>query len=319
VTIRALLATAALAAACAGTPYPQAQPVENIAAPRPQARATAGAQAATPAGAPASVLPNAKDSVKFLVIGDTGTGGSAQYQLAEKMVEAYGRFKFEFAIMLGDNMYGGEDPSDFVDKFERPYKPLLDGGVKFYASLGNHDEPSQRFYKPFNMDGKRFYEFSKGDVDFFVLDSTYMTPEQVDWVKKELQDSKAKWKIAYMHHPIYSSGERHGSEVDLRALIEPLFLQDGVDVVFAGHEHFYERLKPQKGISYFIQGGSAKLRKGNIRDNSAMTARGFDSDNSFTLVEIEGDQMYFETISRRGAIVDSGSIPRRETATTAGR
>jgi 3',5'-cyclic AMP phosphodiesterase CpdA len=297
-----------VAAACA-----PAQSAET----QPSATVRSAPQAAPPPAAPASALPNAKGSVKFLVLGDSGTGGSAQYQLAERMIEAYKRFKFEFAIMLGDNLYGGEDPSDYVDKFERPYKALLDGGVKFYAALGNHDEPAQRFYKPFNMEGKRYYKFNKDDVDFFVLDSTYVTPEQVEWLKKELEGSKADWKISYFHHPIYSSGERHGSEVDLRALIEPLFIQHGVDVVFAGHEHFYERLKPQKGIYYITQGGAAKLRRGNIRDNSEMTAKGFDMDNSFTLVEIEGDNMYFETISRRGAVVDSGVIPRRETATTA--
>ena len=304
-----VLPFALVAFSCVQAPSAQTQPAS---APRP-----AAAQRAPAAGA--STLPNAKDSVKFLVLGDSGTGGSAQYQLAEQMVAAHQRFKFDFAIMLGDNLYGGEDPSDYVDKFERPYKPLLDADVKFYASLGNHDEPAQRFYKPFNMDGKRYYKFNKGDVDFFVLDSTYMAPAQVEWLKKELEGSNAEWKIAYMHHPIYSSGERHGSEMDLRALIEPLFLQNGVDVVFAGHEHFYERMKPQKGISYITQGGAAKLRRGNIRDNSAMTAKGFDTDNSFTLVEIEGDTMFFETISRRGAVVDSGTIPRRETATTAAR
>jgi predicted phosphodiesterase len=300
---------ALLACSCAQAPFAQTQPAS---APRPAVGQGAPA-------APASALPNAKGSVKFLVIGDSGTGGSSQYQLAEQMAVAHQRFKFEFAIMLGDNLYGGEDPSDYVDKFERPYKPLLDAGVKFYATLGNHDEPAQRFYKPFNMDGKRYYKFNKGDVDFFVLDSTYMAPAQVEWLKKELEDSNADWKIAYMHHPIYSSGERHGSEVDLRALIEPLLLQTGVDIVFAGHEHFYERLKPQKGIYYITQGGAAKLRRGNISDNSQMTAKGFDTDNSFTLVEIEGDTMFFETVSRRGAVVDSGTIPRREKATTASR
>jgi predicted phosphodiesterase len=271
------------------------------------------------AAVPGGVLPNAEDSVKFLVIGDSGTGGRAQYELAAQMIEAYARFKFEFAIMLGDNLYGSEDPSDYVDKFEKPYKKLLDAGVKFHAALGNHDEPAQRFYKPFNMDGKRYYAFEKGDAAFFALDSTYMPPPQVQWLEKELESNNKKWKIAYFHHPIYSSGERHGSEVDLRALIEPLFVKNGVDVVFAGHEHFYERLKPQQGIYYFVQGGSAKLRRGNIRDNSTMTAKGFDTDNSFTLVELDGDRMFFETISRLGAIVDSGVIPRRETVTTAPR
>jgi hypothetical protein len=191
--------------------------------------------------------------------------------------------------------------------------------VKFYASLGNHDEPAQRFYKPFNMDGKRYYTFEKGDAAFFVLDSTYMPPPQIEWLQKELEGNDKKWKIAYFHHPIYSSGARHGSEMDLRTLVEPLFLKNGVDVVFAGHEHFYERLKPQQGIYYFVQGGAAKLRRGNIRDNSPMTAKGFDTDNSFTLAEIDGDRMFFETISRRGVTVDSGIIPRRETATTAPR
>jgi hypothetical protein len=270
-----------------------------------------------PAAAPASILPNADGSVKFLVIGDSGTGGGAQYALAEHMVRAHERFKFDFAIMLGDNLYGNENPSDYIDKFEKPYRRLLDAGVKFYASLGNHDEPAQRFYKPFNMGGERYYTFEKGDVAFFVMDTTYMPPAQVQWLQKELETKTNKWKIAYGHHPLYSSGARHGSEMDLRALVEPLFLKYGVDVVFAGHEHFYERLQPQQGIYYFVQGAAAKLRRGNIRDNSPMTAKGFDTDHSFTLVEIEGDRMFFETIARRGQVVDSGVIPRRETATTA--
>ena len=272
-------------------------------------------QAARPA--PTSTLPKADDSVKFLVIGDTGTGDSYQNQVAQRIAEAYKSFPFEFAIMLGDNLYGSEGPGAYLSKFERPYKPLLDAGVDFYASLGNHDEPAQRFYKPFNMDGKRFYKFTKGGVDFFVLDSTYMTPQQIAWLKTELERSNADWKIAYFHHPIYSSGERHGAELDLQVLVEPLFVQSGVDVVFSGHEHFYERIKPQKGIVYITQGGGAKLRHGNLRDNSTITAKGFDTDRSFTLIEIVKDQMFLETISRMGVVVDSGVILRREVVTTA--
>ena len=90
-----------------------------------------------------------------------------------------------------------------------------------------------------------------------------------------------------------------------------------MDVVFSGHEHFYERIKPQKGIVYITQGGGAKLRSGNIRDNSPLTAKGFDTDRSFTLIEIVEDQMYFETISRAGQLVDSGAIMRREVTTAA--
>jgi hypothetical protein len=212
--------------------------------------------------------------------------------------------------MLGDNLYGSERPSDYVRKFEQPYKPLLSDGVKFYAALGNHDEPAQRLYEPFNMGGERYYTFSKHGVDFFVLDSTYMSPAQLQWVARALEASDARWKIAYMHHPLYSSGERHGSELDLRAVLEPLFLKHQVNVVFAGHEHFYERLHPQRGIQYITQGGSAKLREGNIRPRSPMTAAGFDTDRSFSLVEIAEDRMYIDTISRLGAIVDAAVIPR---------
>ena len=281
--------------------------------------AAAAQQAAAPAApAPTSTLPKADGSIKFLVIGDTGTGSSRQYQVGQQIASAYKQFPFEFAIMLGDNLYGSEGPSAYVNKFEKPYKPILDAGVKFYASLGNHDEPAQRFYQPFNMDGKRFYSFTKGDAEFFVLDSTYMTPAQIDWLKGALESSNKPWKIAYFHHPIYSSGEKHGSEMDLQALVEPLFLEHGVDVVFAGHEHFYERLKPQKGIVYVTQGGGAKLREGNIRAQSALTAKGFDTDQSFTLIEIVNDAMHLETISRLGRVVDSAVIPRREVAQQTG-
>ena len=308
---RLILATVTLICTACSAPLHQVQP--PVAAARPAA-AVQGQAARTE---PTSTLPKAKDSVKFLVIGDTGTGDIYQNQVAQRIAEAHKTFPFDFAIMLGDNLYGSEGPSAYLNKFERPYKPLLDAGVDFYASLGNHDEPAQRFYKPFNMDGKRYYKFDKRGVDFFALDSTYMTPQQIAWLKSELERSDAKWKIPYFHHPIYSSGERHGAEVDLQVLVEPLFLQNGVDVVFSGHEHFYERIKPQKGIVYITQGGGAKLRRGNIRDNSAITAKGFDSDRSFTLIEIVDDQMFLETISRAGQVVDSGVVVRREVASAA--
>ena len=312
---RLVIACAILGAACASTrptPAPPATPVRE-AAPQTGGREGAPARVASPS-ARSSVLPNARGSVKFAVIGDTGTGSREQYEVGKLLAEARSRFPYEFVIMVGDNMYGSQGPADFVKKFETPYKPILDAGVKFYAALGNHDDPAQRFYKPFNMDGKRFYTFSKDDVDFFVLDSTYMSPAQVDWLKQELPKSKAHWKIAYFHHPLYSSGKTHGSETDLRALIEPLFIQHGVDVVFSGHEHFYERVKPQNGIYYFTEGGSAKLREGNIRSASALTDKGFDADNTFMLVEIDRDQLFFETLSRTGTLIDSGSLKRREPA-----
>ena len=84
-------------------------------------------------------------------------------------------------------------------------------------------------------------------------------------------------------------------------------------MVFAGHEHFYERLKPQKGITYFVNGSAAKLRRGNI-GRSDMTAKGFDTGFVFMIVEIAGAQMSFQTIEAGGQTVDSGTITRREVA-----
>jgi predicted phosphodiesterase len=257
-------------------------------------------------------LPLRDGSARFAAIGDTGTGGSGQYRVAGQLSAAHAKFPFEFVLMMGDNMYGSERAEDYVDKFERPYKPLLDAGVKFYASLGNHDGTNQIFYQRFNMGGKRFYTFKPGDdLRFFALDSTYMSPEQLEWLEKELSASGSEWKIAFFHHPLYSEGH-HGSDLQLRQELEPLFLKHGVDVVFTGHEHFYERLKPQKGIHYFIAGGSAKLRRGDIDRSAPIHAAGFDQGYSFMVIEIVADEMHFQAISDQGKTVDSGVIQRRE-------
>ncbi len=267
------------------------------------------------AAAQALTLPVRQGSVKFAVIGDSGDGGSEEYDVARQMATYHQRFPFGFVIMLGDNIYGAERPQDFQKKFEVPYQALIQGGVEFHAALGNHDDPNQRYYKLFGMDGERYYTFKKDDVRFFVLDSNYMDPPQVDWLEKALKGAGSGWKIAYFHHPLYSNG-MHGSETDLRTVIEPLFIKYGVNAVFAGHEHFYERIRPQHGIYYFIEGAGGKLRKGDIH-RDALTQVGFDTDRSFMLVEITENELYFQTISRTGKTVDSGTLPKQGEASHA--
>ena len=256
-------------------------------------------------------LPNKAGTVKFAVIGDTGTGGSQQMKVAKQLTATRAQFPFTFAVMLGDNMYGSEGPSDFVDKFERPYKELLGAGVNFYAALGNHDDPNQRFYKPFNMNGERYYSFKapEGSARFFALDSNYVDQKQLAWLEKELSSSDSQWKIAFFHHPLYSSGEKHGSDEALREQLEPLFVKYGVSLVLAGHEHFYERIKPQKGITHFVAGSAAKLRRGNI-GNSEITAKGYDQGYAFVLMEIDGDTLQFQTVTEAGKVIDQGTIQR---------
>jgi predicted phosphodiesterase len=254
-------------------------------------------------------LPLKPDSVRFAAIGDMGTGKKPQYEVAEQMIRSRQKFPFEFVIALGDDLMGGSSPSDFKSKFEQPYKLLLDAGVSFYAVLGNHDSPNERFYKPFNMNGQKYYTYKKSNVRFFALDSNYMDRQQLTWLEKELQNSGSDWKICYLHHPLYSSAAFHDASTDLRLLLEPLFVKYGVQVVFSGHNHVYERVKRQKGIYYFTEGTSGELRKGNLREKG-QTAVGYDQDRSFMLVEIAGDELYFQTISRTGLTVDSGMIPR---------
>jgi DNA repair exonuclease SbcCD nuclease subunit len=256
-------------------------------------------------------LPMKEGSVKFAVIGDTGTGDQHQLDVAKQLATYRGKFPFDFVIMMGDNLYGSNGPKDYEKKFALPYRPLTDAGVKFYASLGNHDDPSERFYKPFNMNGERYYSFkpANSSVRFFALDSNYMDDKQLTWLDKELLASGSDWKICFFHHPPYSSGEAHGSDTTLRAQVEPVFVKYGVNVVFTGHEHFYERIKPQKGIAYFIAGSSAKLREGNIAP-SALEGKGFDQGFTFMLVEIVGDDLSFQTITEKGVTIDSGSVHR---------
>ncbi|RPI22609.1 MAG: metallophosphoesterase [Acidobacteria bacterium] len=256
-------------------------------------------------------LPNEKDSIRFAVAGDAGTGGSKQRDVARQMTLCHAVFPFEFVLMPGDNLYGSEKPKDYRTKFEEPFADLLKAEVKFYAALGNHDNPEQRFYKNFNMEGERYYSFEKGPVQFVALDSTYMSPEQLEWAEKELRGSNKKWKIVFFHHPIYSSGGRHGSDLELRKVLEPLFVQYGVDVVIAGHEHFYERIRPQKEITYFTSGAAGKLRKGNV-EKTDLTAASFDTDRSFMLIEVTGDTLHFQSVSRTGQTVDSGTVTARE-------
>ncbi len=121
-----------------------------------------------------------------------------------------------------------------------------------------------------------------------------------------MQNAGSDWIICHFHHALYSSAATHGSAAEFRGVLEPLYR---VQVVFAGRDHVYERVKPQKGIYYFTAGASGMLRKGNLR-RTALTAAGYDQDRTFMLVEIAGDELYFQTSSRTGRTVDSGVIRR---------
>ena len=263
-----------------------------------------------PHAGPALLLPNAADSLKLAVLGDNGTGKAPQMEIAAQMAAARQQFPFELVLMMGDNFYGPQQPGDLEQKFTRPYQPLITAGVTFRAALGNHDELSIVGYPPLNMEGRRYYTYARRNVRFVVLDTNVLDAPQLAWADMVLQQAAEPWRIAYFHHPLYGNAGRHGANVDLRVLLEPLLIKHHVQVALSGHDHVYERLKPQKGIAYFVVGSGGQLRKGDLQ-KADTTAAGYDQDQAFMLMEIAGDELHFQAISRTGATVDSGVIRRQ--------
>jgi 3',5'-cyclic AMP phosphodiesterase CpdA len=232
------------------------------------------------------------------------------------MLNAHQRSPFDFVIAAGDNIYPNGSGRYFGKHFEAPFAGLLKERVSFHAVLGNHDVEAGRQdqcqYPLFNMSGACYYTLKRGDglSEFFMLDSTDFDQRQAAWLENSLQDSKAKWKIAVFHHPIYSSGKTHGSNMGLRKQLEPLFARYAVNLALSGHDHIYERTKPQQGVQYFVSGAGGKVRRGNIERGSGLSAAAFDNDNHFMVFEIEDSQTRFQAISETGAVVDSGSFQR---------
>jgi 3',5'-cyclic AMP phosphodiesterase CpdA len=266
-------------------------------------------------------LPNRPDSIKFAAIGDAGRGDKPQYEVAGQMVAFRKLFPYDFVVMLGDNVYDGGTPEDYRRKFELPYKTLLDDGVEFFATLGNHDSINQPNYAPFHMGGKRYYTFRADQsllarltattVQFFMIDTETLDQTELDWIDREMGRSDAAWKVPIMHRPMYSSG-RYATPARLfRLAMEPIFLQHDVRVVLSGHEHFYERTMPQRGITYFISGGAGSLRYGDIAP-SPLVAKGFDVDYHFMMFEVTRDTLFYQAIARTGHSVDSGEIKRTD-------
>jgi 3',5'-cyclic AMP phosphodiesterase CpdA len=263
--------------------------------------------------------------VRFVAFGDTGTGGPGQFAIASRMVALYNSRPYDTVLMLGDNIYPDGKASRFPARFEKPYATLLQLGVRFYAVLGNHDvalgRSAQIRYRHFNMGGRAYYSFVKGDglVEFFALDSTNMTGEQLRWLEASLSTSKALWKIAYFHHPIYSAGRKHGSNIRLRALLEPLFVRYGVAAVFSGHDHVYQRTPLQQGVQYFVAGAGGQLRRRDLNRRSSLVAAGNDEVNSFMYVEITRERMTYRAVDAEGQILDEGYLIPRAAAAIPGR
>src|SRR5262245_61574713 len=224
------------------------------------------APSGVPTTAPAKVdgagaalpMPDVRGGTIFAVLGDSGSGDKAQEAVADAMANyfTYGR-RLPFVLMLGDHA----SHDDYDGEFLQPYKPLLDRGVKFYAAIGNHDRDLQIHFKPFNMNDKDRYSFDEGNARFVALNTNHPgDPEQIKWLDGVFANAGDKWRICFFHHPLYSSGQHASESRDvIRPALEPALVRNHVDAVFSGHDHLYERVRPQQGgIRYFVSGGGGR-------------------------------------------------------------
>jgi hypothetical protein len=260
---------------------------------------TGGASAALP-------LPSIRGAAIFALMGDSGSGDVLQEQVARAMLTYFTTARrFGFVLLLGDNLYH----DDYTNEFLTPYKPLLDRGVKFYAALGNHDRDLQIHFKPFNMGGRDRYFFDQGNARFVALNSNHPAhPQQLTWLDGVFADAGNKWRIAFFHHPLYSSGNHSRESADvIRPALEAALVRNRVNVVFSGHEHLYERSRPQQGVVYFVSGGGGRyLHRYNRNEFTEVGV----SEHHFMVASVAGDRLFFEAVSHAQKVLDCGVLFR---------
>lgn len=193
---------------------------------------------------------------RFAVIGDFGTGEQDQINVAERMCRWRQKRSFDLVVTTGDNVYPEGQASRFDAAFFKPYACLLDEGVRFRATLGNHDVLTDNGAPELNEPAfgmkKRNYVVRKGGVRFVMVDSTNL---RKGWLRRRLPAQEGdRWTVVAFHFPVYSSGP-HGSTPGFRPGLPRMFRRNGVDLVLTGHDHHYEATKRLKGIRYVVTGG----------------------------------------------------------------
>jgi UDP-2,3-diacylglucosamine pyrophosphatase LpxH len=267
---------------------------------------------------PVAAVPIPKSTLllRFAVMADTGSGDTKQYAVGRSIAQYHQKNPFNTILMAGDNIYTNGEFSKISSVFALPYKELRDRGVKFYAALGNHDVRSENgnrevSYPEFNMQGKRYYTHTHGDIRFFALETNALVnpdaPDrnaQLAWLDRELAASKAKWNIVYGHHNIYSVGHYGINQVMVRD-VTPILKKHQVKLYINGHDHNYQRSNPIDGTTYLVcGGGGASLYPVKAQSWSAFSK----STHSFGIVEVYQDQIILTGIDSRGQIIDRGLV-----------
>lgn len=251
-------------------------------------------------------------TLRFAAVGDIGDGSRREERVAEAIAREHRKRPIELLLLLGDLIYRRGDPQEYEEKFARPYRGVLDAGIETAAVLGNHDVRTDiaGMMRAFGMRA-RFYTFTRGPVQFFALDSNpgRILSAQRGWLRRELEASRAPWKVAFMHIPPFASGV-YGTNRLMQQTFVDLFERYRVDLVLAGHEHHYERTRAIRGVTYVVSGGGCCPRPAGRSD---FTARSF-SGLHFTLFEASPTQITIEAIADDGALIDRATIGRARAA-----
>jgi acid phosphatase type 7 len=255
--------------------------------------------------------PASNEPVRFVAFGDSGTGSSGQYAVMDQIMTV----PFDLVLHTGDVAYD----TGTLSQIERTFFGVYGALSRSFAITpvsGNHDYSTDSA-KPFRdvfmlpENGgpggtERWFSFDWGQVHFVGLDTERMGSEQAAWLAADLASSTKPWKIAYAHRPAFSSGY-HGSSAAFRAYFHPLLAEHGVALVLNGHEHNYERVKPQDGVTYIVTGGGGR----GTRSVGTSSFTAFSEDVlHFLQVEVFEDELIVHAIDGTGREFDSVLIPR---------
>ena len=264
-----------------------------------------------PVGFRTAPLPSVNAPVRFVVFGDSGNGGTNQGLVRDQLDTVH----FDLMLHTGDIVYGGGTLSQYDNEFFGEYGEFIES-VPVFPTSGNHDYETdsagpyrQVFAVPENGGPyglERWYSFNWGDVHFVALDTEQVGAAQADWLAEDLASNDLPWTVVYLHRPPYSSGE-HGSSTRVRDAFSPLFEEYGVQVVFAGHDHDYERTRLINGVTYVVTGGGGHGTRS--VGHSAFTAYSEDVLH-FVQAEVQGDAMLLHAIDAGGREFDSVRIAR---------
>jgi hypothetical protein len=249
--------------------------------------------------------------IRVVAVGDFGTGNPSQQAVAATMRAYHQKRPFDFGITLGDNYqddgpYGPKDPR--WETYWASLYPAL--GIRFYASLGNHDwsnpdgpgasmafalhDPALRLPSP-------YYTYTAGPVQFFVVNTPLLSEAQLQWLRDELAKSTSRWRVVYGHFQMYSA--LRGDNQALITNLLPILQEHRVHMYLCGHEHIFQRLKPEGGVEFFVNaaaGGSRRAARQPGYDRVLFMA---EQELGFTVLEADADTLTVRFVGEAGRTV----------------